>query len=264
MGVVEEVGPQVTELRPGDRVVIPFNVSCGTCFMCGQRPALPVRDHAGARARQGRGAVRLHEALRPGTGRPGRVPARPVRQHAPRSRFPRGRRTTGSSTSPTCCRRRGRRSSTPPSRRAASVVVLGLGPIGDMATRIALHRGAEKVIGVDLVPERLERARARGVTALDLTGHGRHLGDYVRELTDGRGPDAVVDAVGMEAHGSPVGEARPAAHGHAAGRTGGAVDGDGRHRPAERAPLGDRAGAPRRHDLDQRRLRRHWPTRCRC
>jgi threonine dehydrogenase-like Zn-dependent dehydrogenase len=75
-----------------------------------------------------------------------------------------------------------------------------------MAARIALHRGVEKVIGIDLVPERLERARARGVTTLDLTGHGQHLGDYVRELTGGRGPDAVVEAVGMEAHGSPVGK----------------------------------------------------------
>jgi threonine dehydrogenase-like Zn-dependent dehydrogenase len=85
------------------------------------------------------------------------------------------------------------------------LVVLGLGPIGDMSARIALHRGAGRVIGVDLVPERLERARARGVETLDLSSTD-DLVETVRDLTDGRGPDAVIDAVGMEAHGSPVGK----------------------------------------------------------
>src|SRR5690606_22397065 len=61
-------------------------------------------------------------------------------------------------------------------------------------------------IGVDVVPERLERARARGITVLDLSPLGRDLADHVRELTDGRGPDAVFDAVGLEAHGSPDGK----------------------------------------------------------
>jgi threonine dehydrogenase-like Zn-dependent dehydrogenase len=87
-----------------------------------------------------------------------------------------------------------------------SLVVLGLGPIGDMSTRVAHHLGVEHVIGVDLVPERLERARARGVHVIDLEEHGRELGDVVRGLTGGRGADAVIDAVGMEAHGSPVGK----------------------------------------------------------
>ncbi len=85
-----------------------------------------------------------------------------------------------------------------------TVTVLGLGPIGDMAARIALHKGASKVIGVDLVPERLRRARSRGVEVLNLKEHGKDLGDRVRDLTDGRGTDAVIDAVGMEAHGAPL------------------------------------------------------------
>jgi threonine dehydrogenase-like Zn-dependent dehydrogenase len=87
-----------------------------------------------------------------------------------------------------------------------SLVVLGLGPIGDMCTRVARHRGVEQVIGVDLVPARLERARAHGVEVIDLRAHHRHLGDVVRGLTAGRGADAVIDAVGMEAHGSPAGK----------------------------------------------------------
>jgi threonine dehydrogenase-like Zn-dependent dehydrogenase len=87
-----------------------------------------------------------------------------------------------------------------------SLVVLGLGPIGDMSCRIALQRGAGRVIGVDLVPERLERARSRGVDVLDLRNHEEDLGPAIRELTDGRGPDSVIEAVGMEAHGAPFGK----------------------------------------------------------
>jgi threonine dehydrogenase-like Zn-dependent dehydrogenase len=87
-----------------------------------------------------------------------------------------------------------------------SVAVLGLGPIGDMSCRIALQRGAGKVIGIDLVPERLERARRRGVEVFDLTSHDGDLVRAIREVTDGRGPDSVIDAVGMEAHGSRTGK----------------------------------------------------------
>jgi threonine dehydrogenase-like Zn-dependent dehydrogenase len=74
-----------------------------------------------------------------------------------------------------------------------------------MSTRVAMYRGAGQVIGVDLVPERLDRARANGVTALDLTQHD-DIADAIRDLTGGRGPDSVIDAVGMEAHGSPFGK----------------------------------------------------------
>jgi threonine dehydrogenase-like Zn-dependent dehydrogenase len=81
------------------------------------------------------------------------------------------------------------------------VCVLGLGPIGDMACRIAQHRGA-RVIGVDLVAERLARVAAQGIETVDLSGVSE-LGDELRELTDGRGPESVIDAVGMEAHGAP-------------------------------------------------------------
>jgi threonine dehydrogenase-like Zn-dependent dehydrogenase len=89
-----------------------------------------------------------------------------------------------------------------------SVVVLGLGPIGDMAARIATHRHAGTVIAVDLVPERLARARARGIDVLDLNGmDAAQLVAAVRDRTGGRGADAVIDAVGMEAHGSPAAKA---------------------------------------------------------
>jgi threonine dehydrogenase-like Zn-dependent dehydrogenase len=92
-----------------------------------------------------------------------------------------------------------------------TLVVLGLGPIGSMACRIALHRGTCRVIGVDLVPERLQRARESGVEVVDLNEHDAE--PVVIDATDGRGADSVIDAVGMEAHGSPIAEAAQAAAG---------------------------------------------------
>ena len=83
--------------------------------------------------------------------------------------------------------------------------MIGLGPIGEMATRIAQHHGVENVIGLDLVPERLARAQAHGVQTIDVSDDRRRRRAAVRELTGGRGPDAVIDAVGMEAHGAPGG-----------------------------------------------------------
>jgi threonine dehydrogenase-like Zn-dependent dehydrogenase len=83
-----------------------------------------------------------------------------------------------------------------------TLLVVGLGPIGDMSARIAMHRGL-RVIGVDLVPERLTRAQSRGVEVVDLKAVD-NVGAAVRDMTGGRGADSVIDAVGMEAHGSPV------------------------------------------------------------
>jgi threonine dehydrogenase-like Zn-dependent dehydrogenase len=83
-----------------------------------------------------------------------------------------------------------------------SVVVFGLGPIGQMSSRIARHKDY-RVIAVDLVPERLEMARRHGIEVVDAREHD-DIGGAIREMTEGRGPDSVVEAVGMEAHGSPA------------------------------------------------------------
>ena len=88
--------------------------------------------------------------------------------------------------------------------RGGSVAVLGLGPIGQMSARIARHRSA-RVIAVDLVPERLALAERHGIETLNLE-ESDDVAAEARELTDGRGPDAVIDAVGMEAHGAPFSE----------------------------------------------------------
>lgn len=84
-----------------------------------------------------------------------------------------------------------------------TLAVLGLGPIGQMAVRVARHRGVGRVLAVDLVDERLEYARQWGAEVVDYR-QGNDVAAALSELTDGRGPDAVLDAVGMEAHGNPV------------------------------------------------------------
>lgn len=202
MGIVEEVGPGVRTLVPGDRVVVPFNISCGTCWMCGQ--GLQSQCETTQVTEYGMGAslfgyTKLYGQVPGGQAEFLRVPfgdTLPVKvpDDAPDQRY-----LYLSDVLPTAWQAVDY-AGIPP---GGSVTVLGLGPIGDMAARVALHRGAAEVLGVDLVPERLSRARERGVRTLDLAELGDGLGDRIRDLTDGRGTDAVIEAVGMEAHGAP-------------------------------------------------------------
>jgi threonine dehydrogenase-like Zn-dependent dehydrogenase len=202
MGIVEEVGSEVTELSPGDRVVIPFQIACGHCFMCGQ--GLQTQCETTQVREEGMGAAlfgytKLYGEAPGGQAQFLRVPQAQythikVPEGPPDERF-----VYLSDVLPTAWQAV-EYASIPD---GGSVAVLGLGPIGDMAARIALHRG-HRVFGVDLVPERLERARSRGAEVFDLTKHDDDLAEMVRDRTDGRGPDSVIDAVGMEAHGSPV------------------------------------------------------------
>ena len=128
MGIVEEVGRDVEHISPGDRVVVPFNVSCGHCYFCDQdlySQCETTRDtgklaqgREPTRAGQGREPLRLHARLRRRTRRAGRVPARAAGPLRPHQRSRKIRRTSGSSTSRTCCRRAGRPSRTRISQRA--------------------------------------------------------------------------------------------------------------------------------------------------
>lgn len=202
MGIVQEVGSEVTNLQVGDRVVVPFQISCGHCYMCDsslftQCETTQVRD-------QGMGAAifgysSLYGAVPGGQAEYLRIPqAQNTHIKVPvgpdDSRF-----VYLSDVLPTAWQAV-EYAAIPD---GGSVTVLGLGPIGDMAARIAAHKGY-RVIAIDRVPERLQRASSRGIEVLNLDDYGKNLGDAVRDLTDGRGTDAVIDAVGMEAHGSPV------------------------------------------------------------
>ena len=86
-----------------------------------------------------------------------------------------------------------------------TLAVLGLGPVGLLAVQVARHLGVERVIGVDLVDERLDAARSRGAEVVDRR-QVEDVAETLRGMTDGRGPDSVLDAVGMEAHGNPLSE----------------------------------------------------------
>jgi len=201
MGVVEEVGAEVTELSPGDRVVIPFQISCGSCFMCDrglqtQCETTQVREEGmGARLF---GYTKLYGSQPGGQAEYLRVPHANYTHIKVEDDLPDERFIYLSDVLPTAWQA----VEYADAPDGGSVTVLGLGPIGDMACRIAHHRGY-RVIGVDLVPERLERARQRGIEVLDLRDHDDDLAAVIRGITDGRGTDSVIDAVGMEAHGSP-------------------------------------------------------------
>jgi threonine dehydrogenase-like Zn-dependent dehydrogenase len=202
MGIVREVGSEVTAVKPGDRVVVPFNISCGTCWMCSQ--GLQSQCETTQNRDKGFGAslfgyTKLYGHVPGGQAEYLRVPfgnTLPIK-------VPEGpaddRFVYLSDVLPTAWQAV-QYAGIP---NGGSVLVLGLGPIGDMAARIARHLGAGQVFGADVVPERLARARARDIEVIASTKQ-KNVVSAVRDATDGRGPDAVIDAVGMEAHGSPV------------------------------------------------------------
>ena len=258
MGVVEEVGAEVDQIAKGDRVVIPFNISCGHCWMCDHQ--LFAQCETTQNRDTGTGAslfgyTKLYGQVPGGQAEYLRVPHAdfgPIK--VPANGAPDDRFLFLSDVLPTAWQAV-EFADVP---EGGTVAIFGLGPIGQMAARIAKHRGS-RVIGVDLVPERLDLAREWGIEVLDVSdgaGDTATIAEQLRELTDGRGPDSAIDAVGMEAHGAPVGELAQKAAGYLPGRGRQGDDREGGNRPAERALRLLRVGAPRRHGLDQRRLRR--------
>jgi len=203
MGIVEEVGSEVKHVKPGDRVVIPFNISCGHCWMCERDLYAQCETTQNREQEKGAslfGYTKLYGQVPGGQAEYLRVPQAhfgPIKvpEGPPDDRFlylsdvlPTSWQAVEYAAIP----------------EGGSVTVFGLGPIGQMTSRIAAHRGA-RVIGVDLVPERLELAEKHGVETLNLEDLD-DVSEVIREMTDGRGTDSVIDAVGMEAHGAPVAE----------------------------------------------------------
>ena len=212
MGIVEEVGADVEHIAPGDRVVIPFNISCGYCYFCAQQlysqcettqnqGKLP---QAASLLGRGKGAslfgyTHLYGAVPGGQAEFLRAPQAhfgPIKvpEGPPDERFlylsdvlPTSWQAVAYADVP----------------EGGTLGVWGLGPIGQMCARIGYHLGAGRVIGVDYVPERLALAAKYGVETIDFTAVD-DVKELVLELTDGRGVDAAIDAVGMEASGSMV------------------------------------------------------------
>lgn len=212
MGIVEEVGSDVDRIQPGDRVVIPFVIACGHCWMC--QHCLQSQCQTTQNLEAGTGAAlfgytKLYGQIPGGQAQFIRVPFAEVGLvQVPDDGEPDERYLYLSDVLPTAWQAVEYAGYLP----GEALAVIGLGPIGQMATRVALQRGVETVIGLDLVPERIATARRFGVTALDVSQID-DVGAAMRDLTGGRGPDAVVDAVGMEAHGSPGAKALQTAAG---------------------------------------------------
>ena len=204
MGIVEAVGSEVGHIQPGDRVVIPFNISCGHCFMCDQGlfsqcETTQVREQEKGAALFG--YTKLYGEVPGGQAELLRVPQAqfgPIKvpEGPPDERF-----VYLSDVLPTAWQAV-EYAAVP---QGGTVAVFGLGPIGQMCSRIALQRGAGAVFGIDLVDERLAMAERHGVRPINLQEH-QDIAETLRDLTDGRGPDSVIDAVGMEAHGAPLGK----------------------------------------------------------
>ncbi len=207
MGIVQEIGSEVTDIAVGDRVVIPFNISCGHCFMCttglqSQCETTQVREQNKGAALFGFSS--MYGSVPGGQAEYLRVPQA---QYGPIKVGPDGpdeRYLFLSDILPTAWQ--SVVYANPP--EGGTLAVFGLGPVGQFAARIGKHWD-RRVIGVDVVPERREMAARHGIEVIDPSGleSGADVADALRDVTDGRGPDAVVDAVGMEAHGSHVARA---------------------------------------------------------
>ncbi len=198
MGVVEEVGSACGDLEVGDRVVVPFTIACGRCWMCERK--LYAQCETTQNTATGKGAslfgyTDLYGAVPGGQAQYLRVPQAHFGPIVVPDDRPDEHWLYLSDVVSTAWQ--GVRYAETPD--GGTLAVIGLGPIGLMACSIARYLGVERVIGVDLVPERLAAARARGAEVVDLRD-----GDPVAallEATGGRGPDSVLEAVGMEAHG---------------------------------------------------------------
>lgn len=197
MGVVVEVGAGVTKLSVGDRVVIPFNIACGECFLCrrglqSQCETTQVREYGSGAALFG--YTKLYGQVPGGQAEYLRVPLADYNHIPVAPDLPDERYLFLSDILPTAWQ--GVEYAQVP--QGGTLAVMGLGPVGQFVSRIGRHRGY-RVLAVDPVPERRAMAERHGIETFDLTDT---VVEELQDLTEGRGADSVVDAVGLEAHGN--------------------------------------------------------------
>jgi threonine dehydrogenase-like Zn-dependent dehydrogenase len=208
MGIVEETGRSVTNLRVGDRVIVPFPIACGNCYFC-QRGLFSCCDNSNPNAWMAEklygyspaglfGYSHMMGGYAGGQAQYARVPFADVGpfkvpDHLTDEQvlfltdiFP-----TGYMAAENCNIQQG-----------DTIAVWGCGPVGQFAIRSAFLLGASRVIAIDTVPERQEMAAQAGAEVLD--SMDPDVFEKLRDMTGGLGPDACIDAVGLEAHGAHV------------------------------------------------------------
>jgi threonine dehydrogenase-like Zn-dependent dehydrogenase len=195
MGVVTAVGSAVSRIQVGDRVVVPFVIACRECFMCqrglfSQCETTQVTEYGSGATLYG--YTKLYGQVPGGQAEQLRIKLADANLVKVGHDLPDERYLFLSDILPTAWQ--GVEYAHVP--EGGTLVVLGLGPVGQFAARIGVHKGF-RVIGVDPVPERRAMAERHGVEVLGLT---KDVADVIKGMTDDRGPDSVVDAVGMEAH----------------------------------------------------------------
>jgi threonine dehydrogenase-like Zn-dependent dehydrogenase len=204
MGEVVDVGPGITNLRVGDRVVVPFPIACGSCFFCerdmfslceNSNPNAPLAEKMWGHSPAGIfGYSHLLGGYAGGQAEYVRVPFAdvgplkvPPTLADEQVLFLSDVLPTGYMAAENCSIHPG-----------DTIAVWGCGPVGLFAIASAMLLGAGRVIAIDRFPERLRKAESIGAEPLDY--ESTDVQDALQAMTGGRGPDACIDAVGMEAH----------------------------------------------------------------
>ena len=202
-GIVEETGPSVERLGRGDRVVVPFNISCGTCFFC-ERDLFGMCESSNPNSEIASGVFGYSHSTGGYDGGQAEYVRVPFADVGP-MKIPDGMEDEDvlflSDIFPTGYQA----AEMGDIQEGDTVVVLGCGPVGIFAQKSAQLMGAGRVIAVDQLDYRLEFARGfnDGVETVDFTQHDDPVA-YLKGITGGRGPDVVIDAVGLEADGSSM------------------------------------------------------------
>lgn len=208
MGIVEEVGSQVTKLKKGDRVVVPFTISCGSCFFCKKQlysccdTTNPDKEKTaklmGSAPAGLFGYSHLMGGYPGGQAQYARVPHADVGPVIVPDELTDEQVLFLSDIFPTGYMAAENANIEP----GDTVAVWGCGPVGQFAIKSAYMLGAGRVIAIDRVPERLALASSAGKAETLNYEDEKHLMAKLYDMTEGRGPDSCIDAVGMEAHGT--------------------------------------------------------------